>query len=265
MVGHHGSKYSSQQDFLSALTPEAAIISVGDNSYGHPHRRGHFPAGGRGRRGLPHRYPGLYHRDRTLSLTREPHAMAAERAKPQAKNAAYDRLRKAIKEKSACPGLSVFTGRATCARPMSSSCRTSHSQGSEDFNLHRLSGSRVTTQDVADAVESMPMMAPSTLVTVTDWDIFRLDESQRSQLTELLEDLPDYCTVVFIYDTVPYKPDRKRKSLTAAIDKNVEVVEFQGNPGRTGPLAAKALPCPGPQHRPANGGLYTLLLRLHDG
>lgn len=36
MVGHHGSKYSSQQDFLSALTPEAAIISVGDNSYGHP-------------------------------------------------------------------------------------------------------------------------------------------------------------------------------------------------------------------------------------
>lgn len=45
---------------------------------------------------------------------------------------------------------------------------------------------------------------------------------------ELLEDLPDYCTVVFIYDTVPYKPDRKMKKLTAAIDKNVEVVEFQG-------------------------------------
>jgi len=34
--------------------------------------------------------------------------------------------------------------------------------------------------------------------------------------------------VVFIYDTVPYKPDRKMKKLTAAIDKNVEVVEFQG-------------------------------------
>lgn len=36
MVGHHGSKYSSQQEFLSAITPEAAIISVGDNNYGHP-------------------------------------------------------------------------------------------------------------------------------------------------------------------------------------------------------------------------------------
>ena len=36
MVGHHGSRYSSQQEFLSAISPEAAIISVGDNSYGHP-------------------------------------------------------------------------------------------------------------------------------------------------------------------------------------------------------------------------------------
>ena len=36
MVGHHGSRYSSQPEFLSAISPEAAIISVGDNSYGHP-------------------------------------------------------------------------------------------------------------------------------------------------------------------------------------------------------------------------------------
>ncbi len=36
MVGHHGSKYSSQQEFLSAIAPDAAIISVGDNNYGHP-------------------------------------------------------------------------------------------------------------------------------------------------------------------------------------------------------------------------------------
>ena len=36
-VGHHGSKYSSKKDFLSKVTPDYAIISVGkDNSYGHP-------------------------------------------------------------------------------------------------------------------------------------------------------------------------------------------------------------------------------------
>ena len=36
LVGHHGSKYSSHGDFLAAVRPEVGIISVGDNSYGHP-------------------------------------------------------------------------------------------------------------------------------------------------------------------------------------------------------------------------------------
>ena len=36
MVGHHGSKYSTSDDLLDALTPETAVISVGSNSYGHP-------------------------------------------------------------------------------------------------------------------------------------------------------------------------------------------------------------------------------------
>jgi len=36
-VDHHGSKHSSNQCFLDSLQPEVAIISVGKNSYGHPH------------------------------------------------------------------------------------------------------------------------------------------------------------------------------------------------------------------------------------
>lgn len=35
-VAHHGSKYSSSQDFLKAVSPKAAIIGVGKNNYGHP-------------------------------------------------------------------------------------------------------------------------------------------------------------------------------------------------------------------------------------
>jgi len=35
-VPHHGSDTSSTQDFVSALSPETAIISVGKNTYGHP-------------------------------------------------------------------------------------------------------------------------------------------------------------------------------------------------------------------------------------
>jgi competence protein ComEC len=35
-VAHHGSKYSSSQEFLQAVKPQIAIISVGKNSWGHP-------------------------------------------------------------------------------------------------------------------------------------------------------------------------------------------------------------------------------------
>ncbi|MGD0818605.1 MAG: MBL fold metallo-hydrolase [Methanomassiliicoccales archaeon] len=35
-VAHHGSKYSTSDAFLDATTPEIGVISVGENTYGHP-------------------------------------------------------------------------------------------------------------------------------------------------------------------------------------------------------------------------------------
>ncbi len=35
-VAHHGSKYGSSADFLAAAGAQESVISVGDNSYGHP-------------------------------------------------------------------------------------------------------------------------------------------------------------------------------------------------------------------------------------
>lgn len=38
-VGHHGSKYSSSQEFLELVSPEVCIIQSGkENKFGHPHR-----------------------------------------------------------------------------------------------------------------------------------------------------------------------------------------------------------------------------------
>ena len=38
-VAHHGSKYSTTEEFLNAINPQYAILSYGhENRYGHPHK-----------------------------------------------------------------------------------------------------------------------------------------------------------------------------------------------------------------------------------
>ena len=98
--------------------------------------------------------------------------------------------------------------------------------GFEEFNYHRLSGKGLTVQEVTEAVEAMPMMAEHTFVTVTDMDIFKLDESQRTALTALLGDFPEYCTLVFLYRQIPYKKDARLKKLASALAEHAQEIEF---------------------------------------
>ncbi|MFQ6976043.1 MAG: hypothetical protein ACLRSD_02760 [Oscillibacter sp.] len=60
----------------------------------------------------------------------------------------------------------------------------------------------------------MPMMAERTLVVVTDCDLFKLPEEQRTALIALLNDFPPYCCLVFVYDLIEYKPSKTLKSST---------------------------------------------------
>jgi DNA polymerase-3 subunit delta len=98
--------------------------------------------------------------------------------------------------------------------------------GFEEFNYHRLTGKGLTVQEVVEAAEAMPMMAERTLVTVEDMDLFKLDEAQRGALVALLEDFPEYCTLVFLYRQIPYKTDARLKKLTAALAERAQVIEF---------------------------------------
>lgn len=95
----------------------------------------------------------------------------------------------------------------------------------ESFNFHRLNNETFDLRTFADAVENLPMMAEHTLVQVDDIDLFKLSEGDRTKMIDVLTDIPDYCTVVFTYITVPWKPDKRLKKLWEAVEKGT-IVEF---------------------------------------
>ena len=94
----------------------------------------------------------------------------------------------------------------------------------ESFNFHRLNSETFDIRTFADAVENLPMMAEYTFVQVDDIDLFKMNESDRTKMTEILSDIPDYCIVVFTYLTVAWKPDKRLKKLWEAVD-NGSIVE----------------------------------------
>ena len=99
--------------------------------------------------------------------------------------------------------------------------------GFEEFNYHTLDGKDLTAELLAETAEAMPMLSERTLIVASDFDIFKLNEDQREKLIAFLEDIPPYCCVVFVYDTVDYKPNRTMKKLYKAVTDHVEVVEFR--------------------------------------
>lgn len=96
----------------------------------------------------------------------------------------------------------------------------------ESFNYNKLTKENFDLRSLADAVESLPMMAEHTFVWVDDVDIFKLPDGDREKLAEVFSDIPDYCTIVFTFETVEWKPDKRQKKLWDCISANATVVEF---------------------------------------
>ena len=96
----------------------------------------------------------------------------------------------------------------------------------ESFNFHRMNQENFDLQSFVDGVENFPMMAEHTLVHVDEVDLFKLPEGERNKIAEVISDIPDWCTVIFTYETVAWKPDKRLKKLWEAVDANATVVEF---------------------------------------
>lgn len=148
-------------------------------------------------------------------------------AKQERDNSAFQRLKAAIRGKKV-ENLYIFHGEEgfLMSHYLEQLRNLLLDDLTESFNYHRLNSETFDMRSLADAVENLPMMAEHTLVLVEDIDLFKLPEDSRNKMAELLSDIPDYCTVVFTYVTVAWKPDKRLKKLWEAIDKNGSVVEF---------------------------------------
>ncbi|MBR2782008.1 MAG: DNA polymerase III subunit delta [Oscillospiraceae bacterium] len=97
---------------------------------------------------------------------------------------------------------------------------------SEFFNFHRFDEKSFTTEALIQAVNAVPVMAERSLIRIDDIDLSGLNESARTAVTDILNDLPEYVCLVFYYDIKEYKPDKRYKKLYEAISKNCKELEF---------------------------------------
>lgn len=94
-----------------------------------------------------------------------------------------------------------------------------------DFNLIEFEGKGLTPEMLSEAIDSYPAMAEKKLVIVTDFDLYKPPAGFADVLPDLLRDLPDYLCLVFYYDVLEDKPD-KRTKLYKQLEKTACFAEF---------------------------------------
>ena len=100
--------------------------------------------------------------------------------------------------------------------------------GSDDdpFNLRQYEGKNLDLTELSEAVDAYPSFAERTMIEVRDYDLFQAPEEERKQLISILEELPEYCCLAFVYDTLEFKADKRKKNLYEAIRNHAATVEF---------------------------------------
>ena len=93
------------------------------------------------------------------------------------------------------------------------------------FNLVEFEGKELNAEILTEAIESYPAFSERKMVIIKDLDIYKPPAIISDVLPNLLSDLPDYICLVFYYDTIEYKPD-KRTKLYSVINKFASVNEF---------------------------------------
>jgi len=107
-------------------------------------------------------------------------------------------------------------------------------EGTDTFNYHRIQGAVLNMSALTEAVEAMPFMGEHTLIEVRDFDINKVSAYDPEALKALLNDLPEWATVVFVF-APGYAPDNRLTAVKTIKKLGVDI-EFS-SPGDSELLA----------------------------
>lgn len=100
------------------------------------------------------------------------------------------------------------------------------SEGLKDFNLQKFDGGDTGVDQIAAAVEALPVMAERKCVAVANLDVNAMHGAETEKLWELFSDLPDSCVLVIYilsFDFEERKDKNWKKFLTQANKAGVTV------------------------------------------
>ncbi len=98
-----------------------------------------------------------------------------------------------------------------------------------DFNFQKLDGGGASIDEIAAAVEALPLMAERKCVSVSNLDVEARSAQDLAKLNELIENVPE-STVLVIYlpsVEIDYKKSAKWKKFLAACNKVGTTVQFK--------------------------------------
>lgn len=81
-------------------------------------------------------------------------------------------------------------------------------EGEDSFSYKRIDGPGLEINDLRDAIDAMPFMTEHTMVELREIDINKLKDPEK--YIEVLSDIPEYCTVMFV-QSAQYEVDGRLK------------------------------------------------------
>lgn len=146
--------------------------------------------------------------------------------KKQDDNGEFLRLREDLKAGTPRPVYAFYGQERYLLEDSVKKLRSTVTPGTEEFNHHRLDGKGLDLSELRGAVDALPAFSQRTLTEISDMDFSKLTDESRGELLDILSDVPDYTTVVFVFDSVEFKLDGRIKA-NQELKKRITAVEFR--------------------------------------